>query len=70
MKLKPCPFCDYQCPELLGPDRDGYAVHCHKCGARGRIDSDKEVAIKFWNVRGGHWMHIEKGPPSPSRSLS
>lgn len=50
IKLKKCPFCDFEHLDILRDQNLYYAVHCRKCGANGPRIPGKEIAADWWNI--------------------
>lgn len=58
MKLKPCPFCGSENPEIVNASHCEYYVSCVNCGGQtwGLIKAD---AIREWNTRASGWVSVE-----------
>lgn len=52
--IKPCPFCGmdgHLIEKETNYEKSGYAVECLLCGASTRGYTEKEQAVKAWNIR-------------------
>lgn len=57
--LEPCP-CG-KAPECLS-GRHFRQVACRRCGRRGPLAPDEDLAIRLWNNDYPHWQPIETAP--------
>jgi Zn ribbon nucleic-acid-binding protein len=53
-KLRPCPFCDAQNPQIYIRGQGIRYVRCRYCGAEARFD--------FWDLRRGKNVRVSKEP--------
>jgi Lar family restriction alleviation protein len=51
--IKPCPFCGEDNQLEIRINGNHFEVACIVCNCTGPIAKKKEVAVAFWNVRGG-----------------
>lgn len=51
MKLKPCPFCGEELPQLYETDHAGWAVFCQGCRLEVVSELDRHELIDAWNQR-------------------
>lgn len=53
MEIKPCPFCDCEITTTDELSEGSWAVICKVCGACGPAAETEELAVAYWNARGG-----------------
>lgn len=52
-KIKPCPFCDCEITATDEISAGTWTVICNVCGACGPTAETEELAVEYWNARGG-----------------
>lgn len=53
MEIKPCPFCDCEITSTDEISEGAWTVICKVCGAYGPSAETEELAVAYWNARGG-----------------
>lgn len=52
-ELKSCHHCESEKLEIMQVFNNTF-VRCRRCGARGPIAEDMELAVEYWNARGNY----------------
>lgn len=53
MEIKACPFCDCGITSTDEISEGTWTVICKVCGACGPTTETEELAVEYWNARGG-----------------
>lgn len=52
-ELKPCHHCESENLEVMQVFSNSF-VQCNRCGARGPIAKNMDMAVEYWNARGNY----------------